>query len=356
MKTVRLGKTGLKVSRVGIGGIPIQRPPENEAIKVIRRALDLGVNLIDTSIGYGDSEERIGKGIAGRREQVIIATKGRWKDRATALENIERSLERLNTGYIDLWQFHGVNTLEGYEGVLGPDGAMEGAQVALQAGKIRHIGISSHSPDVAKRAVVSGHFETIQFPFNFVARELAEELAPLAREHDVGFIAMKPFAGGMLRKARLAIKYLLQFDRVVPIPGVEKAVEIEEIVDIVNNEPWDLKPQERQEIEEIRARVGTRFCRRCRYCMPCPQDVEIQPLMTLPVLWELWPSGLSFSERSIGGYVTHVVESAENCVQCGECEEKCPYELPIREMMVENIALYERAAAEHNARQDASPQ
>lgn len=159
MKTVRLGKTGLEVSRVGMGGIPIQRPAEDEAIEVIRRTLDLGISLIDTSIGYGDSEMRIGKAIAGRREQVILATKGRWHDKATALENIEQSLKRLNTDYIDLWQFHGVNTLEGYEGVLGPGGAMEAAQAALQAGKIRHIGISSHSPDVARRAVASGRFE-----------------------------------------------------------------------------------------------------------------------------------------------------------------------------------------------------
>jgi predicted aldo/keto reductase-like oxidoreductase len=333
-----------------MGGIPIQRPPLDEAIRIIQRAIDLGVSLIDTSLGYGDSEERIGKAIAGRREQVTVATKGGWRDRASAQDSIERSLKRLNTDYIDLWQFHGVNTLEGYEGVLGPGGAMEAAQAALQAGKIRHIGISSHSPDVAKRAVASGHFETIQFPFNFVAREYAEELAPVARKHDVGFIAMKPFAGGMLRQASLAIKYLLQFEGVIPIPGIERAAEIQEIVDLVHSGPWELTPRERQEIEDIRARVGTRFCRRCRYCMPCPQGVEIQPLMTLPVLWELWPHELSFSERSIGAFVTHVVASAENCVQCGDCETKCPYELPIRDMIVEHVAMYERVAAEHRGR------
>jgi predicted aldo/keto reductase-like oxidoreductase len=348
MKTLRLGKTGLQVSRVGMGGIPIQRPPLDEAVRVIQRGLDLGVNLIDTSLGYGDSEERIGQALAGRREQVIIATKGGWRNKAAAAESIDRSLQRLDTEYIDLWQFHGVNTLEGYEGLFGPDGAMAGAQAALEAGKIHHIGLSSHSPDVAKRAVASGHFETIQFPFNFVARELAEELAPLAREHDVGFIAMKPFAGGMLRRADLAIKYLLQFEHVVPIPGIERIAEIEEIVEIVEQGHWGLTPQEWQEIEGIRARVGTRFCRRCLYCMPCPQGVEIQPLMTLPLLWELWPPALAFSEHSIGGYVTRVVQSAENCIQCGECEEKCPYELPIREMIAEHIAIYERAAAEHS--------
>ncbi len=349
MKTVRLGKTGLEVSRIGMGGIPITRPTEDEAIKVIQRALDLGVNFIDTANGYGISEERIGKGIAGRREQVIVATKGGGRDKAAALKSIEQSLKHLNTDYIDLWQFHGVNTFEAYEQVLGPDGAMEAAQEALRAGKIRHIGFSSHSLDVALKMVPSCLFETVQFPFNFVCNEAADKLLPLAREHDVGFIAMKPFAGGMLKDANLVIKYLLQFDNVVPDPGIEKIKEIEEIVDIVDGESWELMPQERQEMEEIRARVGTRFCRRCRYCMPCPQEVEIQPLMTLPGLYGEWPPEWFFS----WGYVKNMVASAKNCIQCGECEEKCPYHLPIREMIVESIEFYGRVAAEYDAQQNA---
>jgi len=349
MNTVRLGKSGLMVSRVGMGGIPIQRPPFDEAVRVIRRALDLGVSLIDTSRGYGDSEERIGAAIAGRREQVTIATKGGWRDRTMAAEHIDESLRRLNVEAIDLWQFHGVNTVEGYEGLFGPDGAMEAAQAALRAGKIRYIGLSSHSPDVARKAIVDGHVETIQIPFNLIGREAGEELAPLAREHDVGFIAMKPFAGGMLRNASLTIRYLLQFDNVVPIPGVERASEIEEIAAIVERGPQPLTAEEREEIDEIRERVGTRFCRRCLYCMPCPQGVEIQPLMTLPVLWELWPRELAFSDESIGGYAKRVVASAENCIQCGECEVKCPYELPIREMIAEHVELYRQAAATHAA-------
>jgi len=345
MNTVRLGKSELMVSRVGMGGIPIQRPPFDEAVRVIRRALDLGVSLIDTSRGYGDSEERIGVAVAGRRDQVTLATKGGWRDEDMARDGIDQSLKRLRTDVIDLWQFHGVNTLEGYEGLFGPHGAMEAAQSALRAGKIRHVGLSSHSPDVVRKAIEDGHVETIQFPFNFVAREFAEELAPLAREHDVGFIAMKPFAGGMLRKADLTIRYLLQFENVVPIPGIERATEIEEIAAIVEGGARRLTPEERKEIEEIRERVGTRFCRRCQYCMPCPQGVEIQTLMTLPVLWELWPPELAFSEESIGGYVKRTVESAANCIQCGECEAKCPYELPIREMIVEHVELYRREIA-----------
>ena len=344
MKTTRLGQTGLMVSRVGIGGIPLTRPTEEGAIRVIRRALDLGVNFIDTAIGYGTSEERVGKALAGRREEVILATKG-GGDQARTLQCIEESLKRLNTDTIDLWQFHGVNTYEEYGQILGPGGGMEGARQALQAGKIRHIGFSSHSLKVALEMVAAGHFETVQFPFNFVSNEAAGRLISLAREHDVGFIAMKPFAGGRIRSANLAIKYLLQFDSVVPDPGIEKAEEIAEIVGIVNSGPWELTPQEQNEIEEIRARVGTRFCRQCEYCMPCPQDVHICGVLYLQTLWDLWPPELYFAEHSIGGYVRNAVESAKNCAQCGDCEPKCPYQLPIREMIVENLEFYDSVAS-----------
>jgi predicted aldo/keto reductase-like oxidoreductase len=336
VKTVRLGKTDLEVSRVGIGGIPLTRPTEAEAIKLVQRALDLGINFIDTAYGYGDgmSEERIGKALTGRRDQMIVATKG-W-----SLEQIETSLKRLNTEYIDLWQFHGLSSPEAYEEALRQ---METVQKARDAGKIRHIGFSSHSEEMALQVAASGHFEAVQFPLDFVSDEATNTLVSLAREHDVGFIAMKPFAGGRIRDANLAIKYLLQFDSVVPDPGVEKIEEIEEIVGIVNSDAWELTPQEQKEIEEIRAKVGTRFCRQCEYCMPCPQGVQYSGVMYLPILWELWPPDWYFS----WGYVKHAVETAENCVQCGECEEKCPYGLPIREMIEENIAFHERVATEY---------
>ena len=338
MKTVRLGKTGLEVSRVGMGGIPITRPTEDEAIKVIRRALDLGVNFIDSSPGYKDSEERIGKAIVGRRDQVILATKTGYS-KTSALKSLEVSLQNLRTDYIDLWQFHGVSTFEDYERVLGPGGGIEAAQEALEAGKIRHIGMSSHNVDVARKAITSGYFETILFPFNFVENDAADKLVPLAKKHDVGFLAMKPFAGSQLKDASLAMKYLLQFDNVVPTPGIEKVEEIEEIVGIING-PWELTPQERQEIEDINARLSTRICRQCYNCMPCPQGVHIPGMLYLQPLWELWPPEWFLSWR----YVKHSAESAKNCDQCGECEEKCPYHIPILEMIVENIKFYESVA------------
>jgi predicted aldo/keto reductase-like oxidoreductase len=337
MKTVRLGRTGLQVSRIGFGGIPIQRLVEPEAIRLVRRCLDLGVTFFDTATGYSTSEERIGKALAGRRDQAIIATKTPARHRATALEHLELSLKRLNVEVIDLWQLHNVSTFEVYEQVLGPDGALEAAQQALEAGHVRHIGVTSHSMDVALEAVPSGHFETIQFPFNFVTHEPAQKLAPLAREHDVGFIAMKPLGGGMLSDANLCVKYLLQFDNVVPDPGFERIKEVEEIAAIVAGS-WSLSASEREEIERIREEMGSRFCRRCGYCEPCPEGVRISLMMNLRSIWKRTRAE-ALTSTSIAG----AVEGAGHCIECGECEEKCPYQLPIRDMLVENIAFYREA-------------
>lgn len=342
METVRLGKTNLEAARIGIGGIPLTRPTEDEAVRVIQHSLDLGVNFIDTAIGYGHgmSERRIGKAVADRRDRVILATKTPPLDKATCLRFLDLSLRNLRTDYLDLWQLHGINNFETYEQALSPGGAMEAAQEALQAGKARHIGFSSHTVDVALKLVASGYFETVMVPLNFVSDEAADKLVPLAQECDVGFIAMKPFAGGRIRDARLAIKYLLQFENVLPIPGIEKSEEIEEIVNIADG-PRALSQRERREMKDICARVGTRFCRQCEYCMPCQQGVHIPALMYLPILWDLWPPDWFFS----WDYVTHAVQSGENCTQCGECEEKCPYKLPIRDMIAESLEFYEEQKA-----------
>jgi predicted aldo/keto reductase-like oxidoreductase len=340
MKSVRLGKTGLQVSRIGFGGIPIQRVTEPEAIQVVQRCLALGVTFFDTANGYTTSEERIGKALAGldgQRERVIIATKTAARDRATALEHLALSLERMGVETIDLWQLHNVSSMEAYEQVLAPGGALEAAKQALEAGQVRHFGITSHSMEVALEAVPSGYFETVQFPFNFVTHEPAERLVPLARAHDVGFIAMKPLGGGLLSDANLCIKYLLQFDHVVPDPGIEQVAEIEEIAAIVAGS-WHLSAGEWGEIERIREEVGVRFCRRCGYCEPCPEGVRISLLANLPTFWKRMPAS-----RLLSGNLAAAIQTGTACIQCGECEEKCPYQLPIREMIAEHMAVYQQA-------------
>ncbi|MEJ2210568.1 MAG: aldo/keto reductase [Anaerolineae bacterium] len=337
MKRIRLGRTGLEVSRVGFGGIPIQRVTEAEAVRVVARCLELGINFLDTATGYSTSEERIGKAIAGRRQGLVLATKSPARDGEAAMAHIEQSLRRLGVEVLDLWQLHNVSTMEALDRVLAPGGALEAGRRAVEAGKVRHLGITSHSMEVALKAVPLGCFETIQFPFNFVTYEPAERLLPLARQHDVGFIAMKPLGGGLLSNARLCLKWLLQYD-VVPDPGIERVAEIEEIAAIVDGDPA-LAPEECREIERIRADVGTRFCRRCGYCEPCPEGVRVSVLMTLESMIKRLPA-----ERVISpsGWVAPAVASAAGCIECGECEEKGPYQLPIREMMAESVAMYER--------------
>ncbi|MBD3191256.1 MAG: aldo/keto reductase [Candidatus Heimdallarchaeota archaeon] len=339
MQQIRLGKTGLQVSRVGIGGIPITRPSEEEAIKLIQYAIDLGVNFIDTAYGYGVSEERFGEALKERREEVIIATKG-WTE-----DHLQTSLKRLNTDYIDLWQFHGINSDKGIADVI--ENQMDWATKAIEDGTVRHLGFSSHSLKIALKAIEIEQFETIQFPLNFVSNEALEELLPKTRELDLGFIAMKPFAGGRLKKAELAIKYLLQFEDILPDPGIERFKDIEEIVEIVNSNNWELSEQEKQEIEEIKAKVGKRFCRQCGYCMPCPENVIIFGVIYLKILYELWPADWYFNWE----YVKRSVESAANCVECGICETKCPYELPIRGMIKESLKFHQKAVEDYKKSQ-----
>ncbi len=339
MRTVTLGKTGLAVSRVAMGGIPLQRPTADEAVRVVHRALDLGVTFFDTAAGYGESEARFGKAFAGRRNGVVIATKSARRTAEEAAAEIERSLERLRTDYLDIWQFHNVSNIETYEQVLGPGGAMEAAQKALQAGKIRHIGLSSHNLDMAIQAVKSGLFETIQFPFNYVTREPADELIPLAAERGVGFIGMKPFAGGMLGRADLSIKYVLQFDTVIPDPGIETVEEIEEIAGLVESGNWQLSAEELAEIEARRDELGTQFCRQCGYCQPCSQGIPISLVMITKTIWEVWP------RETFMSWMTGAIDKARTCLKCGQCEPRCPYGLPIRERIDEAIAFYDRVTA-----------
>jgi len=334
MEKIRLGKTNLMVSRLGFGGIPIQRLTENEAIAVIKRCLDLGITFFDTANAYSTSEARIGKAISGRRESVIIATKSGARKPEEMEEHLKLSLQNLATDCIDLYQFHGVSDFKGLETITAPGGVLEFALKARKAGLIRHIGITSHQIDVAKKAVQTGLFETLMFPFNFLTPEASEELIPLCRKNDVGFIAMKPLAGGMVDNARVAIKFLLQFPDIVVIPGIEKITEIEEIVGIYN-EKTGLTPTEKAEMEEIRQSLGSRFCHRCDYCQPCTTGIPISMVMTARSFYKRLPP-----ERFFSPMIASAIEKAALCSECGECEKRCPYKLPIREMLKEQVTWF----------------
>jgi predicted aldo/keto reductase-like oxidoreductase len=335
MQKVRLGKTGLQVSRVGIGGIPILLPPLDTAVKVIECALDLGINLIDTSVYYDDSEVRIGKALEGRREEVVVVTKCSWRSAKATQNALEKSLRQLNTDYLDVWLFHNVSTEEAYQTMLRPNESLKVTRAALETGTVHHLGLSTHSLAIAQQAVASGLFEVILFPFNFVTNHAEEQLVPLAKEHDVGFLAMKSFAGGQLAEADLAIKYLLQFDNVVPVPGIETVDNIEDIVQVVEGS-WELTSQDWKRIEAIRAQQGSKLCMWCEYCKPCPKDINIPWVMNIESMWILW------GKAGFPGRMLKHIEKGRECDQCGECEDKCPYQLSIRKTLVEQIDYFDQ--------------
>ena len=345
MEKIRLGKTEMMVSRLGFGGIPIQRVSEGEAVAVVKRCLELGINFIDTANGYSTSEERIGKAILGQREGVFLATKSGARTREDMEKHLQQSLKQLGVNYIDLYQFHGVSDPKHLEMVLAPDGLMTVVEEAKKAGVVKHIGVTSHSMDIAKEAVVSNRFETIMFPFNFITCEAADELLPLAREHDVGFIAMKPLAGGMLDNAAIAFKYLFQYPDIIPIPGIERIEEIEEIVRLLEG-PVQMSETEQHEMKRLIEELGTRFCRRCNYCQPCSEEIPISMVMTSSSFFKRLPE-----ERFFSGMFADAIEKAANCTQCGECEARCPYHLPIREILTEQLKWIQEEKKKYQERQ-----
>jgi len=336
LEKIRLGKTDMLVSRLGFGGIPIQRLNDDEAVAVVKKCLDLGITFLDTANAYTTSEERIGRAIAGRRQELVIATKSLSRKREGVEKHLKLSLERLNVEYIDLYQFHGISDFNSLDMILASDGPISVVEKAKNMGLVKHIGITSHQMDVAKKAVASGRFETIMFPFNFVTSEAAEELLPLAREHDVGFIVMKPLAGGMISNARIALKYLLRYPDIVTIVGIEKVAEIEEIMQVVEGS-HKMTAAEVKEMQKLKEELGTRFCHRCDYCQPCQTGIAISTVMIYPSLARRLPP-----EHLVSGIWSAVMERAAECVECGECEEKCPYHLPIIDMIAEHVEQYQK--------------
>ena len=333
MRKVILGKSGLEVSAVGFGGIPIQRLDVEQAVRVVRRALDLGVTFIDTASGYGDSQQKIGAAIKDRRDGLVLATKSGDRTRDGILRDVERSRREMGVDCIDLYQFHGVSDGPTWERVTGPGGALEGLLAARDAGHVAHIGVTSHHLGLTLEMIEHPDFETVQFPFNLVTAEPDDELIPKARELGLGFIVMKPFCGGQYDNARLAMKFLNGYPDLVPIPGIETVAEIEEVVAFVESGET-LQGDEKAEAEQIAAELGKLFCRRCGYCQPCPQGVAVTMAMTFEGATRRMPR-----ERLLEGWARVTAEVPDKCVECGECEEKCPYDLPIIEVIHRNAQL-----------------
>ena len=337
MEKIRLGKTDIMVSRIGFGGIPIQKSSEEEAMRIVSSCFDLGINFFDTSRVYTTSEERIGKALAGHREEAIIATKTVSRTAEKIAEDLATSLKHLGTDYVDLYQFHNVSTEDDLKTVIAPGGLLDVVRRAKKEGTVRHIGITSHRLDVAKEAVKADCFETIMVALNFVNTEAADELLAMAKENDTGVIIMKSMAGGMLENPVLAFKYLMQFPNVLPLIGIAKEGEMEENIRIVEaDEP--ITEDDQREMDRIRKELGTGFCRMCNYCQPCPQQIMISAIMYTKVAITRFDP-----KRIFEGEWNTFMEKVPDCIDCGECEERCPYNLPIRKRIKEAADNYAAA-------------
>jgi len=336
MEKIRFGKTNLMVSRVAFGGIPIMRVPKDDAIKLIRETIDLGINFIDTAHGYADSEEKIGEGIRGmKRADLVIATKSPANDKKTFNEHLELSLKRLGTDYLDIMQLHNIGSAEKRDACFAPGGAYEGLDEAVKAGKVRFPGFSSHSLELCVEVMKSGKFAAVQFPFNVIDDAAAQEAIPLAKELDIGFIAMKPMGGGRLDSAALAFRYLLQFDNIIPDPGIEKIDEIREIAQLVATKP-PFTADDKKAVEKLRAEFGATWCHRCDYCQPCPQGIDISWVLSIESCAKRFT--LDRFKQMLGPSI----EKARTCAQCGQCVTRCPYHLQVPRLLREKIAFWER--------------
>jgi len=334
---VRLGKSGLHVTKIGFGGIPIQRLSEEETVRLVRHALSGGLNWIDTANAYGTSEQRLGKAIkAFDRSSLFLFTKGTARDPDGLRRQIELSLKRLQTETIDLYQFHLVPSREMWNTMM-ENGTFEVVREYRDQGVIRHIGASAHARDAALSVIEHPEIEVLQYPFNFIVEAEGLEIIEACRRRDVGFIAMKPFGGGALHDASACIRFLLGIADIAADPGFEKIEEVDEVLDLWK-EGLSLSSADRRTIERLRSELGTRFCRRCGYCSPCPQGVNIIQLMTMDTLVRRFPK-----ESLPAGWIAEAARSVDNCIECGECEPKCPYELPIIEGIRRGAEVYREA-------------
>ncbi len=329
-----LGKTGLKISEVGFGCIPIIRLNTADAMRVLRHAFEKGITLYDTANAYKDSEYKIGKALRDIRGQVVIATKTQKRDAVGVIEHLENSLQMLQTDYIDLYQLHQVAQESDWEAITAPGGALEAVVKAKEQGKIRHIGITSHSLSMAIKLIKTEIFETIMFPFNFIEDAAKDELNVVAQSLNIGILAMKPFAGGVINDATVAFKFLRQHSNFVPIPGFDSVAGIDEVLALYR-QPNTVAAADLMLMDKFREEVGRQFCRRCEYCQPCPNGVMITPAMGYPIVVKrMSPTvAVEFSKQAM--------ETVPQCVDCGICKTRCPYELPIPDILKKNYDLFE---------------
>ena len=318
MRKIRLGKTELMVTSTAMGCLPVQRCDEDYAVRLLRAAYEGGINYFDTANAYTDSEKKIGLALSDVRDKIIISTKSAARDKAGVLAHIENSLRMMKTDYIDLFQFHQVTEVPDPND---PNGAYAGALEAKERGWIRHIGVTSHRVNIAEDCIASGLFETLQFPFSYISSERDLALAQKCKEADMGFIAMKGLAGGMLNNARACHAFMKSYDNVVPIWGIQKLEELEQWLALAEEDP-DLDEELSAFIRQERQELSGSFCRSCGYCMPCPAGIEIFNCARMNMLLRRspWQQYMTDAWRE-------KMEKINDCIGCHSCSSRCPYQL-----------------------------
>lgn len=318
MQKIRLGKTELMVTKTALGCLPLQRCSDEEAVRLIRAAYEGGINYFDTANSYTDSEKKLGLALSDVRDKLIISTKSAARDKAGVLAHIENSLRMLKTDYIDLFQFHQVPEVPDPND---PNGAYAAALEAKERGWIRHIGVTSHRVDVAEECIASGYFETLQFPFSYISAERDLALADKCREADMGFIAMKGLAGGMLTNTRACHAFMKQYDNVVPIWGMQRIEELQQWLEVAEEDP-SMDEELAAFIKHERQELSGSFCRSCGYCLPCPAGIEIFNCARMNMLLRRSPWKQYYSPEW-----QEKMSRIENCIGCHHCSSHCPYQL-----------------------------
>lgn len=336
MEMITLGSTGITVNKNGFGALPIQRVSTEDAVKLARRAYEAGITFFDTARFYSDSEEKLGIALEGIRENVYIATKTAAANAAEFWEQLATSLHNLRTEYIDIYQFHNPSFCpKPGDGT----GLYEAMLEAKSQGKIRHIGITNHRLAVAEEAIASGLYETLQFPFCYLADEKDIALVEKCKKANMGFIAMKALSGGLITNSAAAYAFEAQYDNVLPIWGVQRESELEEFISYIEN-PAAMTEEIKALIDHDRAELSGDFCRGCGYCMPCPAGIEINNCARMSLLLRRSPSKAQLTPQ-----VQEKMKKIEDCLHCNKCKSKCPYGLDTPALLAKNYEDYKKVLA-----------
>lgn len=336
MVSVTLGKTGITVNKNGFGALPIQRVTDEEAVRILRKAYEGGVTFFDTARFYTDSEHKLGLAFEGMREKIIIVTKTAAVNAEDFWKDLNTSLTELRTDYIDIYQFHNPSFCpKPGDGT----GVYEAMLEAKEKGMIRHIGITNHRLAVAHEAIDSGLYETLQFPFCYLATDEDMELVTKCEKAGMGFIAMKALSGGLITNSAAAYAFEAQYENVLPIWGVQRESEMDEFLSYIDNPPA-MTEELKKLIDDDRAELQGDFCRGCGYCMPCPVGIEINNCARMSLLLRRSPSELQLTPE-----VQEKMAMIENCLHCGKCKSKCPYHLDTPALLQKNLADYKEVLA-----------